>query len=47
MRLPWISRAYARSIADFSAKDLGKLFDLHIDKSVKRIDANEWKGYTH
>ena len=40
-----ISRAYARSIADFSAKELGKLFDLHIDKSVERIDTDEWRGY--
>lgn len=40
-----ISRAYARSITDFSAVELGKIFDLHIDKSVKQIDTDEWKGY--
>ena len=40
-----ISRAYVRSIADFSAKQLGKIFDLHINKAVKKIDTDEWKGY--
>ena len=40
-----ISRAYARGIADFSAKELGKIFDFHIDKRVKKIDTDEWKGY--
>lgn len=40
-----ISRAYARSISDFSALQLGKIFDLHIDKGVKKIDTDEWKGY--
>ncbi|MGL1889720.1 MAG: IS1595 family transposase [Reichenbachiella sp.] len=40
-----ISRAYARSIVNFSAKELGKLFDSHIDKRVRRVDTDEWKGY--
>ena len=40
-----ISRAYVRSIADFSAKELGKIFDLHINKVFKKIDTDEWKGY--
>lgn len=40
-----ISRAYARCIADFSANELGEIFNLHIGKGVKRIDTDEWKGY--
>lgn len=40
-----ISRAYARSISSFSALELGKIFDLHIDKAVKQIHTDEWKGY--
>ena len=40
-----ISRAYARSIADFSAEQLRKIFDLHIAKGVKKIDTDQWKGY--
>ena len=40
-----ISRAYARSISSFSAVELAKIFDLHIDKKVKQIDTDEWKGY--
>lgn len=40
-----IGRAYARSIAGFSSRELSKIFDLHIDKEVKVIDTDGWKGY--
>jgi len=40
-----VSRAYARSISSFSAIELAKIFDLHIDKKARQIDTDEWKGY--
>ncbi|MFT6855000.1 MAG: hypothetical protein ACJA0X_000973 [Cyclobacteriaceae bacterium] len=40
-----ISRAYARSISSFFAVELGKIFNLPIDKSVKQIDTDQWEGY--
>jgi transposase-like protein len=40
-----ISRAYAMIIADFSATELRKIFDAHIDKNSKTIDTHQWKGY--
>ncbi|MFT5642079.1 MAG: hypothetical protein ACI9A7_002186 [Cyclobacteriaceae bacterium] len=40
-----ISRAYARSISSFFAVELGKIFNLPIDKSVKQINTNQWEGY--
>lgn len=40
-----ISRAYAMRIADFSATELRKIFDAHIDKSSETIDTDKWKGY--
>jgi hypothetical protein len=41
-----ISRAYALSIPDFSTDSLRPIFDLHIDKGVKKIDTDKWKGYS-
>ena len=41
-----ISRAYAMCIEDFSSKQLRLLFDKHIDKTVKIIDTDKWRGYT-
>lgn len=40
-----ISRAYARSISNFSSVELSKIFELHIDKRVTKINTDEWKGY--
>lgn len=40
-----ISRAYARSIVNFSAIELKKIFSMHIGKSVQRVETDEWKGY--
>jgi hypothetical protein len=40
-----ISRAYANSISTFSTVELAKIFDLHIDKKVKLIATDKWKGY--
>lgn len=41
-----ISRAYAMSIGDFSSKELRLIFDKHIDKAVKIVNTDKWKGYT-
>lgn len=40
-----ISRAYARSIADFSSQQLRKIFDLHIVKEGANVETDQWKGY--
>jgi len=39
-----VKRMYALKIDDFSAKELGKIFDKHIDKNAK-ITTDEWRGY--
>lgn len=40
-----ISRAYARSISDFSSQQLRKIFDLHIGKADTSVVTDQWKGY--
>jgi hypothetical protein len=40
-----ISRAYARCISSFSSQDLRKIFELHIEKGVAKVDTDKWKGY--
>ena len=40
-----ISRAYARSISDFSSQQLRKIFDLHIGRKEANVETDQWKGY--
>lgn len=39
-----IKRMYALRITDFSAKELEKIFDKHIDKNAS-VTTDKWKGY--
>lgn len=40
-----ISRAYARSITNFSSQELRKIFELHIQKGITNVATDKWKGY--